>query len=332
MSDVRVRRSTRASAVFAVAVLALIVLLVLAPAWAKPSTQRKLVELMMLVSLAQMWNLLAGFGGIVSVGQQAFVGLAAYAMVFFVNVHGFDLFWSVPLAAAVAGALAIPIGAVAFRLRGSYFAIGTWVLAEVCSKVLVIQKPLGAGDGVSLKVNAYPVATRQDVVYYLSLVAGVGSVLLAYAILRSRLGLQLQAIRDSEDGARGLGVNVYRTRFLLWVIAACWTGFAAAVYYIQQLRVQPTGAGGAFSVIAWTAPIIFIVVIGGLGTIEGPIAGAVVFYVLRDRLKDYETWYLIGTGAVAVFVALALQRGLWGIVRARLGTELFPLRHRVERS
>ena len=112
----------------------------------------------------------------------------------------------------------------------------------------------------------------------------VGSVLLVYGVLRSRLGLALQAIRDNESGARGLGANVYWSRFAVFVLAALWTGFAGAVYYLQNLRVQPTAA---FSVLSWTAPIIFIVVIGGLGTIEGPIVGAVVYYVLREHFADY---------------------------------------------
>ena len=327
----RVRRSTTASRIFGVAALGLSILLVTLPKWGELATQRKIVELMMLIALAQMWNLLAGFGGVVSVGQQAFVGLGAYGMVFFVNVHKQDLFWSVPLAALVAGVAAIPIGLVAFRLRGSYFAIGTWVIAEVCSKIMITQKKLGAGNGVSLKVSGYAKDTRNDTVYWLALVVGIGSILISYLVLRSKLGLRMQAIRDSEDGARGLGIDVYRTRFTIWVLAAFWTGLAAAVYYIQQQRVQPTGTGGVFSVVQWTAPIVFIVVIGGLGTIEGPIIGAVIFYYLRDWLKDYQTWYLVGTGIVAIAVALAMQRGLWGTFKRRVAAiDLFPVRRRVE--
>jgi branched-chain amino acid transport system permease protein len=326
-----VRRGTTASTVFLVVALVITATLVSLPVWGEPSTQRKIVELMVLIALAQMWNLLAGFGGVVSVGQQAFVGLGAYAMIFFVNVRGQDLFLSVPLAALVAAFFAVPIGLVAFRLRGSYFAIGTWVAAEVCSKVVITQPSLGAGDGASLKVNAYDVETRQDVVYYFALVVGLGAIVLAYAILRSRLGLQMQAIRDNEGGAQGLGVNVYRVRFILWVIAAFWTGLAAAVYYMQQLRVQPVGSGGAFSVILWTAPIIFVCVIGGLGTVEGPIIGAVVFYFLRDALKDYDTWYLVGTGIVCIAIALWLQPGLWGMIRRWKPIDLFPVRRRVIR-
>jgi branched-chain amino acid transport system permease protein len=264
---------------------------------------------------------------VVSVGQQAFVGLGAYSMVALVNVHAQNLYVSVPLAALIAAVLAVPLGLVAFRLRGSYFAIGTWVLAEVVSLVIVQQSSLGAGNGVSLDVGGYDLEARQHITYWLALVAGVGSVVVAYLFLRSRLGLQMQAIRDNESGARGLGANVYRTRFIVWVVAAFWTAFTGAIFYLSNLRVQPKDS---FSVVQWTAPIIFIVVIGGIGTIEGPIVGAVLYYFLRDRFDDHETLYIIGSGVVAIVVALWLQPGLWGYARRRFGADLFPVRRRLE--
>jgi branched-chain amino acid transport system permease protein len=329
MNVVKVARGTTTSRIFAVVALLGVAALAAMPSWGEPSTQRKMVELFTLLALAQMWNLLAGFAGVVSVGQQAFMGLGAYAMVALVNVRGHDLYRSVPISALIVAVIAIPMGLVAFRLRGSYFAIGTWVLAEIVSKLIITRKSLGAGDGVSLKVNAYSVASRQDVTYWLAMVTGIGSVVLAYLVLRSRLGLQMQAIRDDEGGARGLGVNVYRTRFVIWIVAAFWTALAAAPYYMQQLRVQPVGTGGAFSVVLWTAPIIFIVVIGGIGTIEGPIIGAVLYYYLRDRFQDHQTVYLISMGLVAMGVALWLQGGIWGTIRRRFAVDLFPVRRRL---
>ena len=325
----RVVRGTMTSRVFAVVALAAVVILAFLPSWGSISLQRKMVELLTLVALAVMWNLLAGFAGVVSVGQQAFVGLGAYSMIALVNVHHENLYLSVLYSGLVTAVLSIPVGLIAFRLRGSYFAIGTWVLAEAISLLVILQKSVGAGNGVSLKVSGYALATRQDNSYWFALVVGVGAVLLTYLVLRSRLGLQMQAIRDSEDGARGLGANVYRTRFLVWVLAAFWTGLAGATYYLQQLRVQPAGTGGAFSVVQWTAPIIFIVVIGGIGTIEGPVIGAVLYYVLRDRFKDHQTVYLISMGAVAIAVALLLQGGIWGTIRRKLGVDLFPVRRRL---
>lgn len=308
----------------ALGVMALVVVaLAFLPSVADAGTQRKMVELFTLVSLAQMWNLLAGYAGVVSVGQQAFVGLGAYGMIAFVNVHDQNLYVSVPLSALAAAVLSVPIGLIAFRLRGSYFAIGTWVLADAVSLVIIQQTSLGAGNGASIDVAAYDLETRQQATYWMALIAAVGAVLIAYVVLRSKLGLQLQAIRDDEAGARGLGANVYRTRFFLWVLAAFWTAFTGAVFYLSSLRVQPRDS---FSVVQWTAPIIVIVLIGGLGSIEGPIIGAVVYYFARDWLNEYDTWYLIGSGVVAVVVALYLQPGLWGYVRRRFGIDLFPVR------
>jgi branched-chain amino acid transport system permease protein len=200
------------------------------------------------------------------------------------------------------------------------------VIAEVAQLVVSNNSSVGGGSGVSLSVSGYDISSRQQTTYWIALVLGVGSVLVVYAVLRSRLGLALQAIRDDERGARGLGTDVYRAKFAVYLVAALWTGFAGATYYLANLRVQPTAA---FSVAAWTAPIIFIVVIGGLGTIEGPIIGAVVYYVLRDRFADQTTWYFIALGVIAIVVAVRFKRGVWGTIAHRFDLRLFPVQRRL---
>ena len=152
----------------------------------------------------------------------------------------------------------------------------------------------------------------------------VGSIALVYLLLRSRRGLALTAIRDDETGARGLGVNVFRSKLWVYIIAAFGTGVTGAVIYLNLLRVQPEAA---FS-LQWSALMIFAVVIGGLGTIEGPIIGAVIFFALQQLLADYGTWYLILIGALAAGVVVFAQRGLWGLL-ARRGVDLFPVRRRL---
>ncbi len=322
----RVVRATTASRVFSVLGGLVVFALVFLPSWGSPSLQRKMVELFTLLTLAQMWNLLAGFAGLASVGQQAFVGLGGYGMVALVNNLEINLYLAVPLAAMGAALASIPMGLVAFRLRGSYFAIGTWVLAEVTSLLMVNNSSVGGGSGTSIKVLGSALRTRQNATYWFALAAGVGSVLIAYAVVRSRLGLQLQAIRDNESGARGLGANVYASRFKIWVLAAFCTAFASAAYFLATIRVQPSGPGGAFSVVQWTAPIIFIVVIGGIGTIEGPIIGTLLYYFFRDRFIDHPTWYTIALGVLAILVALRVQRGIWGTLRKYVRADLFPVR------
>jgi branched-chain amino acid transport system permease protein len=322
----QVVRGTPASRVFAAVAVVAVAVLAFLPSWGEASTQKKLIELFVLVALAEMWNLLAGFAGIVSVGQQAFVGFGAYGMIVFVNNLELNLYVSVLLAAVGAAVLSVPIGLVAFRLRGSYFAIGTWVLATLASLVVTSINQVGGGSGASIKVAGTDVTTRLHANYWIALALGVGSVLVAYGVLRSRRGLQMQAIRDDEAGARSLGADVYRTRFTIWVIAAFWTGLAGATFYLNNLRVQPTAA---FSVLQWTAPIVFIVVIGGMGTIEGPIIGAVLYYVFKDRFSEAQTAYFIALGLLAIVVALFLKRGIWGTLRHRLGVSLFPVARRV---
>jgi branched-chain amino acid transport system permease protein len=322
----RVRRATATSRTFGFVAAAGVVVLAALPRWGSDSLEQKLIVLFVYVALAQMWNLLAGYSGLVSVGQQAFFGLGAYGLIYFVNTRGQPMYFGVLPAMLMTAAVAVPVALLAFRLRGGYFAIGTWVIAEVVGGLVGKWDEVGAGRGVSLNVTGYDVAERRDVAYWLALVLAVGAVVIVYGVLSSRLGLALQAIRDNEAGARGLGVNVYWSRFAVFVVAALWTGFAGAVYYLQNLRVQPTAA---FSVVSWTAPIIFIVVIGGLGTIEGPIVGAVVYYVLRQQFAEYATWYLVGLGAITIVISLFLRRGVWGTLAERFGWRLLPIQRRL---
>jgi branched-chain amino acid transport system permease protein len=334
-----VRRATTSSRVGAIVGLAVVALLVRFAFGGAAATQTKVVEICVFVAVASMWNLLAGYTGLVSIGQQAYIGLGAYAVVVAVNGHGVNLYLAVPVAAVVAGAAAVPIGMVAFRLRGAYFAIGTWVIAEVV-RLLVKQykdDPIKGGSGTSIAAptSTYPKDERFQIVALLAVVLAVGAVLVTYLILRSRLGLALQAVRDNESGARGLGVDVYRVRFVVYVVAALMTGTAGAIWYSLKLRVSPDTA---FGVADWTAPIVVMVVIGGLGTIEGPIIGAIVWYLARDYVTDdnaiiylADVWYLVATGAVAVLFALFVQRGLWGALQHRFPSlQLFPLRRVVD--
>ena len=323
---IRVTSGTAVSRVSALVGLAAVVVLAFAPSYADAGLLSRLGDMFGLLALAQMWNLLAGYAGLVSIGQQGFFGLGAYALIAFVNNQGLNLYLSVLLAGLVVGLIAIPTSFLAFRLRGAYFAIGTWVIAQVFLEVISNNAALGGGSGVTLRVIGTDLRTRQHVTYWIALAVGVGSVMVVYAMLRSRLGLALQSIRDNEDGARGIGVDVFRNQLLVFLIAALWTGLAGAVYYLSHLRVQPTAA---FSVISWTAPIIFIVVIGGLGTVEGPIIGTVVYYVLSRRFENDQTWYFIGLGLAAILVSLYFRRGLWGEVQARTGVHLFPVRRRL---
>lgn len=147
------------------------------------------------------------------------------------------------------------------------------------------------------------------VIYWIGLAIGIGAVALVYLLLRARQGLALTAIRDSETAAKSLGVYNLRAKLTVYVVAATGTGLIGSLIFLQKLRISPDAA---FSVTDWTANVIFIVVIGGIGTIEGPILGVIVFFMLRELLAGFGSWYLIALGAVAVAVMLRSPRGLWG--------------------
>jgi len=147
-----------------------------------------------------------------------------------------------------------------------------------------------------------------------------------YVVLRSRRGLALGAIRDHEAAAAGLGVDIYRIKLAVYVATAAMTGMIGALIYLQKARVSPDAA---FSVLDWTAYVIFIVVIGGIGTMEGPIIGAIIFYLMQRYFADFGASYLVLLGALGIVVMLFAPRGLWGLVSERYGLTLFPTRRRL---
>ena len=322
----RVERVTRASRIGAVAAGAGVVVLISLPFWGESSTMRLIVEFICYLVLAQMWNLLAGYGGLISIGQQAFFGIGGYALFLFANKAGINPFVSIFLAGGVAALLAIPTSGIVFRLQGGYFAVGTWVVAEIY-RLLVLNTPqVGGGSGQSLTAMLqFSKTAREQLAYWIALAIAVAAIVLIYWLLRSRFGLALTAIRDSEAASESLGINVRRVKFLIYVLAAFGCGLVGALYYVNALRIQPDAA---FS-IGWTASIIFIVVIGGIGTIEGPIIGTILYFVLREMLSQYGSWYLIGLGLIAVIVMVKWPRGIWGSVQDRFDVRFFPVQRRV---
>jgi branched-chain amino acid transport system permease protein len=322
----RVTQQTLLTRLTAVAGLALLAVLATLPAWGNAGTQKLLVEVLTLLAMAQMWNLLAGFAGLVSIGQQAFIGLGAYALFYLTTLAHLPVLPALALTGGFIAVVALVTALFVFRLQGGYFAIGTWVIAEVFRLIVSQSRDLGAGTGTTIQalVRMDPVA-RQALTYWLALAVGFGSIAVVALIMRSRVGLALAAVRDSEVAARSLGVDVFRTKLLVYLVAAVGCGVAGAVIYMQLLRIQPTAAFG----VDWTARMIFIVIIGGLGRIEGPIVGTLVFFLLQELLADYGAVYLIILGAVAVAVTLLAPRGLWGLVVARLPLTLFGVQRRL---
>ena len=337
-----VKTRTKLSTATLVIGAGVVLLLVAAPAFVSRSAIQDLFFVLTMLALAQYWNLLAGYAGLVSVGQQAFVGIGGYTMFAAAIFFGLDPIVGILLAGIFAMILAVPTAFVIFRLRGAYFAIGTWVAAEVFRLAFAQWKALGGGTGTSLPRTATKGIWGQDFIkdlfgvktsaardieaYWIALFIAVGTIVLIYFLLRSRQGLALSAIRDAEPAAASLGVKNFWTKFWVFIVAAFGTGMTGAVIYFQKARISPDAG---FSVIDWTAFVVFIVVIGGIGTIEGPIIGVIIFFILQNYLADFGTWYLMLLGAIATVVMLVSPQGVWGWVVHKYDLQLFPVRRRL---
>lgn len=333
MSNYQIRRSSPDATAGLLAFTLMTVALATLPFWGgETGLQAPLVVLLYLLALAQMWNLLAGFAGLISVGQQMFVGIGVYSLLQIAEVGGFDPFLTVALAGLVAAVISIPVALFAFRLKGGYFAIGTWVVAEVLRLLVNESGSLRGGDVRSLtraSLGGYSLDTRNNVTYWLALFLAIGGTALVVLVLRSRMGLALRAVRDNEDGARGLGVNVTRTKLLIWVLAAFWTGCTGAVILLNTTSATSLSS---FSVLRWTAIVIFIVVIGGVGSTAGPILGILVYWVIDSQLESAENWRFIVLGLIAAAMALYAPNGLWGLLQKWRPLQLFPVRRRLVRT
>jgi branched-chain amino acid transport system permease protein len=330
-ATVRVTFANRSSRIGTAIVAGALVVLAAAPLWGGRQDLRLLSEIYAYVALASLWNLLAGYAGLVSVGQQAFVGLGAYVLFALTILAGVHALWAIPIAGLVAAIVAVPVAALIFRLRGHYFAIGTWVVAEVFRLLASQVSALGGGSGTSLPASVVLAIAdtrqmREFVIYWIAFALAVATVGLIVLLLRSRYGLALTAIRDNELAAQSNGIDVARIKLIVYVITAFGTAMVGALVFLQKIRISPDAA---FSVNDWTAFVIFITVIGGIGRIEGPIIGTVVFFALRQTLADLGTLYLLMLGVVAIVVMLWAPKGIWGLIADRFGWQVFPLERRL---
>jgi branched-chain amino acid transport system permease protein len=293
-----------------------------------------LTEFLSMLVLAIMWNVLAGYADIVTVGQHAFVGVGAYAFFGFAALAGLNPYLSIPLAGLVALVISVPAMLLVFRLRTAYLSIGTWVVAEVLMLGAGKLEAWGGGSGASLPISILREigadrATRLSTIYWLAFALAAAALGGTYFLLRSRIGVGLTAMRDNEEGAGSVGVNITGARILCFLGTAPFLGMAGAIITLQKLRIAPPAS---FSITDWTVLIIFNVVIGGIGSIEGPILGTIVFFVLREYLSDLGTWHLILLGTFSIAIILIDKRGLWGLIRRFLPDDVIPTGHKPPRK
>lgn len=264
------------------------------------------------LAMASMWNLLAGYAGLVSLCQPAFLGLAGYAMTIGTWV-GVPWWAGLVLGGLVAALFALLISGAVFRLSGVYFAIGTLVVPEALRMVFYLWRPVGGamhGAGAGYMVKGIG-GVSMNLIYELGVLVGVGALAAAGWVLRSKLGLGLSAIRDNERAAASSGVNVFRAKLVTFVIAAAVTGVAGAVYYLNQGYIEPSAT---FSV-RWTMVLLLATIIGGIRSEEGPVIGTAVFVFLYFALARYSGYSLLIQGGILIGMMLLSPGGIVEVLR-----------------
>lgn len=313
---------TRTAALATAALLSFLVLAAM-PWMVREGNLRLMIEIFTVFAFAQGWNFLAGYVGLMSFGQQLFIGLGAYFVFLVSNATGTNPFLLLPVAAVFCGAFAAVISLFVFRLRDAYFAISIWVIAEIVRLFISQRDALGSVSGLPLYATREMArGTVASLTFWFAAGLAFLSVFGLYALSVSRFGLALATVRDNEGTAAAIGVNVWWTRFWGFVLGSAFTGIAGAVYYMSVFHVEP---GGAFDP-NWMVVMLFIVIIGGVGTIEGPMIGTAVYFLFRAWFSGTGNLYLMLLGAAAVAVMLISPKGIWGMVRARLHIEPFATR------
>ena len=272
-------------------------------------------------AIAMSLDLLIGYTGLVSFGHAAFYGLGAYATAVLLERGVLSLWACVAFAVVVVGLYALVVSYFATARRGIYFALLTLIFAEVVYTFFRYTQTFGGSDGIQGLPDAalFPGVLIDTPArkYYLVLVYLLFAWIVCRVLVASHFGRVLVAIRENEDRARFLGYNVQRYKMGACMISALLTGIGGAIYPIRSAFATP-------DLMVWTESGEFIisVMIGGLGTLVGPIIGGAFFTLLRDKVSSVVDWYFLVIGAVLVFIVLFMPRGLLGLrrlVRLRRG-------------
>lgn len=297
-------------------ILGAIVVLVSLPMWADDHWVFLAFLWFLYMCMAQMWNLVGGFAGLVSLGQQVFLGFGGYALaIFTLGEYGFALpVWMAILIGAFLSCLfALAIAIPVFRMRGFVFAIGTLVISEAVRTWFNNWKYTKMDYGIFIR-TAWGIPLSY--VYYASLALALATLFFMHFILNSKFGYGIRAIGDDEEAASTVGVDPFRCKLYCWLIAAFITGIVGGLYYTHGGFIKPSSA---FNLPIWTMMMISATAIGGIRTIEGPMIGATFIVAFRQYLAEYLYASLIIEGAIIMVVILFVPEGLIGILRKLIG-------------
>ena len=283
-----------------------VVVAVVVPQVSSEYTLRVSFRVFEYVALAQAWNLLAGYGGLVSLGSGAFIGIGMYGTAKLSIDRGVPIVPAMLLGGLFAAAFATIVSPALFRLRGLSFVIATLVLAQALQIWMFNWNGLGGSAGLFM-TNTAP--TAKQLYAYAAVTAAAATLLLAL-VLRTRLGIGLRAVRDNEDAAQQMGLWPFRTKLWAFAISSYVMGVVGGLQADYLGKIEP---GGAFG-LQWTVDIVTIVIIGGMGTLPGPVLGAVFVIWLGERLANYPEIHMAITGAILIAVIRFAPYGIWGLV------------------
>jgi branched-chain amino acid transport system permease protein len=324
MSESQIKETKTTSQIIKIVVIAaILVVLALLPLWGSSYMLSVAILVFLYMALGQMWNLLSGYSGLTSLGQQSFVGIGGYAVAIITQVYQLPIIVGFIVAAVVAILFALIISMPIFKMSGVYFSIGTWIIAEALYVFFVNWKFVNYGIGYPITV-AYSIPMSG--LYIASFIVGIGATIIVILILRSKLGLALMAMRDNPGAAEVRGVKLYKTKLICFLIASVWITIAGCLLFLNQAYIVPSSA---FS-IDWTIAMVFIVIIGGSGTIEGPIVGAVIYIILRQYLYSYPGISNIILGVIAIVIIIIAPKGIMGYVNNKFTLDIFSIRRRIK--
>jgi branched-chain amino acid transport system permease protein len=303
-----------------VAILAAaVVALVLVRDALSPRDVVRAFDLLLLIAMASAWNLVGGFAGLFSVGQSMFVGAGAYATGMLIVRADLPLAVTLSLAGLIAGAIAAVVALPLMRLRAAYFSVASLGIALAAQAWMLNWEWTGASTGLNLPLSAYVDPIDQ---YLLAVGLAALTVSVVTFVVHTGLGLRTMALRDDELAAAEVGIRRTPITLAVWTISGVLTGLAGALIAIQKASLEPVSA---FS-ITFTLDMIVASVIGGIGTIVGPIIGAIVIYVVRQFLQDAQSWSSVINGILIIVVIRFAPRGLWGVTRDLVRTGRLRLR------
>jgi branched-chain amino acid transport system permease protein len=266
------------------------------------------VTLLTYLAIAQAWNVLAGYGGQVSLGAAAFVATGGYAAALTMLHTGAGWPVAMIVAAAASAALGALLSIPLLRLRGDYFSVGTLAAAIAVQALLQNWEWAGGASGITLPVIELPFGLP---LFQVAVVVAALSMALAVYVKQSRFGLRMAAIRDDENAAAGLGVAVYRHRLAALVITSAFTGLAGAVISFQFVAISPSSVAS----INWSLNAVLMAIVGGAGTLLGPVVGvAIVYYGLTRQLQDYQTLSLVIEGLLLIVIVRFAPQGVWPLI------------------